>query len=177
MGAEWQALASLWLRAEKALFRSSRTDLSFDEVHKSSILEEWKDWIYAKIMKTDAKRPSASFRKAFTNYLGGLPSDTVAIGGAVMDNIWCRPGKTGILGLMLCLYWQGEYSALGMIGMQIFSAFKEFLTQSLRNPSCKIILTVYFVQLLLTTAGKGQNAIELPVEEMAHRSTSVLNFA
>jgi len=113
MGAEWQALASLWLRAEKALFKSGRTDLSFDEVRKSSIPEEWKDWIYAKIMKTDAKRPSESFGKVFTNYLGGLPSGAVAIGGAVMDNIWCRPGKTGILGLILCLYWQGEYSGAG----------------------------------------------------------------
>jgi hypothetical protein len=113
MGAEWRALASLWLRAKKALFKSSRTDLSFDEVRKSGIPEEWKDWIDAKIMKTDTKHPSESFGKAFTNYLNGLPSGAVAIGGTVMDHIWCRPGKTGILGLILCLYWQGEYSGTG----------------------------------------------------------------
>jgi hypothetical protein len=30
-----------------------------------------------------------------------------------MDNIWCRPGKTGILSLLLCIYWQTEHSGAG----------------------------------------------------------------
>jgi hypothetical protein len=113
MGAEWQALASLWLHAEKALAKSGRADLSFEEVQQSDIPEEWKEWMYAKTMKIDAKRPSESFGKTFTNYLRGLPSGAMEGGGTVMANIWCRPGKTGILGLLLCLYWQGEYSGAG----------------------------------------------------------------
>ena len=67
----------------------------------------------AKLMKTDAKRPSDTFGKVFTDYLNGLLSTTSNIGGTAMAAIWCRPGKTGILGLLLCLYWQVEYSGGG----------------------------------------------------------------
>jgi hypothetical protein len=113
MGAKWRALGSLWLRAEQALSKSGRTDLSVDEVRKSNIPEEWKDWMNAKITKIDARRPSESFGKTFTDYLKQLPSDTAQVGGTVMDHIWCRPGKTGILGLLLCIYWQAEHSGAG----------------------------------------------------------------
>ena len=113
MGAQWQALGSLWLRAEQALSKSGRTDLSMDEVRKSDIPAEWKDWMSAKIKRTDASRPSESFGNIFTNYLSGLLPGSIKAGGTVMANIWCRSGKTGILGLLLCLYWQAEYSGAG----------------------------------------------------------------
>jgi len=67
----------------------------------------------AKLMQTDAKRPSDKFGKVFTDYLNGLPSTPSDIGGAVMAAVWCCPGQTGILGLLLCLYWQAEYSGGG----------------------------------------------------------------
>ena len=49
----------------------------------------------------------------FTDYLNGLPLAPSEISGAVMAVVWCRPGKTGILGLLLCLYWQAEYWGSG----------------------------------------------------------------
>jgi hypothetical protein len=113
LGAQWRSLAALWLRAESALSKSGRTDLSFTQIRKASLPEEWKEWMNAKLMKTDAKRPSDKFGKVFTDYLNGLPSTPSDIGGAVMAAVWCRPGKTGILGLLLCLYWQAEYSGGG----------------------------------------------------------------
>ena len=58
--------------------------------------------------------PAESFRKVFTNYLKGLPLTTMETGGTVMTEIWCCPGKMGILGLLLCLYWQLEYSGAGL---------------------------------------------------------------
>ena len=64
-------------------------------------------------MKTDVVRPPESFGKVFTNYLKGLPSTVLEIGGTVMTEIWCRPGKTGIMGLLLCLNWQAVYSGAG----------------------------------------------------------------
>jgi hypothetical protein len=103
---QWRSLAALWLRAESALSKSGRTDLSFTQIHKASLPEEWKEWRNAKLMKTDAKHPSDKFGKVFTNYLNGLPSTLSDVGGAIMAAVWCRPGKTGILGLLLCLYWQ-----------------------------------------------------------------------
>jgi len=64
-------------------------------------------------MKTDTKGPSESFRKVFTTYLNELLSSTMAIQGTIMTEIWCHPGKTSIIGLLLCLYWQAEYSDAG----------------------------------------------------------------
>ena len=113
LGAEWKTLAALWLRAEVLLSKSARTDLSFDQIRQSSIPEAWKDWMLAKLMNTDANRPAEIFGTVFTDYLNKLPSSTMAIGGTVMTEIWCRPGKTGIIGLLLCLYWQAECSGAG----------------------------------------------------------------
>jgi hypothetical protein len=113
MGAEWQSLASLWLRTDTALIRSGRTDLSFKEIHQLSIPDDWKQWMFAKIMKVDAKCPPDSFGKVFTDYLHGLPANTDVIGGTVMDQAWSRSGPTGVIGLILCLYWQAVYSGAG----------------------------------------------------------------
>jgi len=113
MGAEWQALASLWLRTDTALIRSARTDLSLKEIHQLSIPDAWKQWMFAKAMKTDAPHPSEAFGKVFTDYLSSLPASTHAIGGTVMNQAWSRSGQTGVIGLVLCLYWQAVYSGAG----------------------------------------------------------------
>jgi hypothetical protein len=113
LGAEWQSLGSLWLRTDTALIKSGRTDLSFKEIYESSIPDDWKQWMAAKAMKTDAKRPSESFGKVFTNYLRSLPASTHTIGGTVMDQVWSRSGRTGVIGLVLCLHWQAVYSGAG----------------------------------------------------------------
>jgi len=67
----------------------------------------------SKLMNIDARPPADSFGKVFTAYLKGLSSSNMKDRGTVMTEIWCRPGKTGILGLLLCLYWQAEYSGAG----------------------------------------------------------------
>jgi hypothetical protein len=110
---EWKALAALWLRTEISLAKSDRNDLSFTQIRKSSIPNEWKDWMNAKLMNTDAKCPLESFGKSFTVYLKSLPSTTFTTNGTVMTEIWCRPGKTGIIGLLLCLNWQAVFSGAG----------------------------------------------------------------
>jgi len=112
-GSTWHTLAGLWLRAEVALCKSGRTDLSFKEIHQSVIPSQWKDWMCAKLMKMDMAPPSDTFGKIFTDYLSGLPVSTLRIGGSVMEEVWSRPGKTGIIGLLLCLFWQAEYSSAG----------------------------------------------------------------
>ena len=113
LGAEWKALTAQWLRAEILLSKTSRTDLSFAEIHVSSIPDAWKDWMSTKVMNTDAHRPTQAFRLVFTDYLNKLPSSTMAIEGTVMTEIWCRPGITSIISLLLCLYWQVEFSGAG----------------------------------------------------------------
>jgi hypothetical protein len=113
LGVEWRALGAQWVQAETALSRSGRTDLSFNEVCKAPIPNEWKEWMNAKLMNIDVKRLAESFRKVFTDYLKSLPSTTLKAGGTVGMPMWCRPGKTGVPGLLLCLYWQAEYAGVG----------------------------------------------------------------
>jgi hypothetical protein len=54
-GAKWQALASLWLRAEATLVKSGHSTLSYNEIDQSSIPEEWKDWMSSKLLRTNVK--------------------------------------------------------------------------------------------------------------------------
>ena len=82
--AEWQALTTLWLHTETTLSKSSHIDLSFTEICKASIPNEWKVWMNAKVMKIDAKHLVESFRQVLTNYLNGLPSTVFNIGNTVM---------------------------------------------------------------------------------------------
>lgn len=79
---------------------------------KLSIPDVWKQWMFTKAMKTDAPCSSEAFRKVFTDYLHGLPASTHKIRGTVMDQAWSHLGWTGIIGLVLCLYWQVVYSGL-----------------------------------------------------------------
>ena len=104
LGKRWQSLAKLWIRTETVLLKSNLNDLSFTQIHKSSIPEDWKNWMNAKLMNTDARLPDESFGKSFTQYLKGLQLTSQDSGSTVMSALWCRPGKTGILGLLLCLY-------------------------------------------------------------------------
>jgi hypothetical protein len=116
------------------LSKSGHTKLSFNEIRKSSIPEDWKEWMYSKLMKTDAKHPAESFGHVITNYLNRLPSTTLTIGGTVMTEIWCRPGKTGILGLILCLYWQAEHSGAGNNWMKNMKCVEGIFNAILADP-------------------------------------------
>ncbi|KAI0245018.1 hypothetical protein BJV78DRAFT_1159260 [Lactifluus subvellereus] len=110
-GHDWQALATLWLRAETSVSKSGRADLTIAEIRSLSIPDEWKEWMTAKLMKTDTNPPSDAFGQVLTEYLSRLPPSVFKAGGkSVMTQVWCRLGRTGIVGLLLCLHWQVEYS-------------------------------------------------------------------
>ena len=113
MGTRWQALATLWLCAEEVLSSSGHTDLSFLQIRKSTLPDNWKEWMNAKLMRTDTPVPAESFRKIFTSYLKGIQSIMLEWGGTVTTEIWCHSGRMGIVGLLLCLYWQSTYSGAG----------------------------------------------------------------
>ena len=110
---QWQALAALWLHAEAILSKTAQSDLSLDEICSSDIPVAWKDWMNVKHLKMDAQTPLDTFRQVLTDYLASLPSSTGKVGGSIMKQVWCRPGKMGIFGLLLCLYWQAEYAGAG----------------------------------------------------------------
>jgi len=110
MGTDWQALSALWLRAEALITRSARPDLLFTQICKSAIPDHWKEWMNAKLMKTDVDRPPKAFGMVLTDYLKGVPSSRPEGRSTVMSEIWCRPGVTGIIGLLVCLHWQAKDS-------------------------------------------------------------------
>ena len=113
LGGDWQTLGNLWLHTETVLAWSSCTDLTFAKIHELSIPDEWKDWMCAKLMRTEAIHLAESFGKVFTDYLNGLPLSAQKLSGTVMNEGWSHPGQTGIVGLILCLYWQAEYAEAG----------------------------------------------------------------
>jgi hypothetical protein len=104
LGVEWQALGLLWLRTNTALIRSTWTDLSLKGIHQLSIPDAWKEWMFAKAMKPNAPHPLEAFGKTFTKYLCSLPASTHAIGGTILDQPWFHSGRTGVIGIVFCLY-------------------------------------------------------------------------
>jgi len=113
LGKDWHALAALWLRAEAQLVRLGRPDLEFDEVRTSSLPGALKEWVQCKLLRVDAPRPRESFGTEFTAYLQQLPWDKMTQGNNILDQIWCRTGKSGTLILVVGLYWQAIFSGGG----------------------------------------------------------------
>ena len=105
LGREWQLLAKPWLCMELSLVKAAWSDLLFNKIHLSNIPQDWKDWMSAKLMSSNASQPAELFGPKFTKYLKGLPPSVHMTGGAVMEQVWCRSGKTGMVGLLLCLFW------------------------------------------------------------------------
>ena len=66
LGDRWQVLCKLWLHAEAILESSTCSDLSFTQIHKSAIPEDWKDWMNSKLMNSNAKAPADTFGNVFT---------------------------------------------------------------------------------------------------------------
>ena len=134
LGSQWQSLARLWLRAEMALVKAARSDLSFNDISQSELPEDWKNWMISKLMKSDAQRPTSTFGQHFTDYIKRLPTDARKAGGTVMQQVWCRSGKTGILGLLLCLYWQAEYCGTGYAWKGNLKAVEDIFNAILSEP-------------------------------------------
>lgn len=103
----------LWRRADALLAKTGRGDLLIKEIRASTLPITLKDWLYSKIMHTDASAPEESFGKEYTYYLERLPWNTMTKGDAVLAEVWCRSGKTGIIVLLLGLHWQAVYSGAG----------------------------------------------------------------
>ena len=104
LGLEWCSLVTFWLWTETFLLKAARANLTLTEIHKSDIPQAWKDWISCKIMKVDAPWPLETFGPMFTHYLKGLPASVCKSRGMVMEQEWCRSGKTRVIGLLLCLF-------------------------------------------------------------------------
>ena len=72
LGDQWQGVCKLWLCAETLLEGSTHSNLSFTQISKSAIPEDWKDWMHLKLMNSDVRPPVDSFGNMFTDYFKGL---------------------------------------------------------------------------------------------------------
>ena len=63
------------------------------------------------------------------------PTGVLKPGGIVMQQMWCRPGKTGTLGLLLCLFWQAQYSGVGPEWNNNINSVKQILNAIILEPS------------------------------------------
>lgn len=113
LGPRWHSLASTWLRAETALHRSGKPDLTYKEIKDSSLPDDWKDWMYNKLMRVDNRGPSDSWPQCFTEYLQTLSIAPDASNHTFFDEPWVRSGRTGIIGLVNGLNWQALHFAAG----------------------------------------------------------------
>jgi len=56
------------------------------------------------VMKPNVPCPSEALGKVFTEYLHGLPASMHAICGTILDQPWSHSGRTGVIGVVFCLY-------------------------------------------------------------------------
>ena len=124
-----------------------------------------------KLMKSDASHPSKAFGKTFTDYLKGLPMDVQKTGGNVMQQIWHRTGGMGIIGLLLCLYWQAEY-----VGKIISNLSNKSSMPFCRSPICKLSYFLIFFPYLLC-AGKDPNITVQLADILAPPNAHISNYS
>ena len=114
LGKPWHSLATLWLRAEVLLAKTGRPDIGIKDIHNSSLPMPLKDWLYSKLLHQDAPCRREDFECKITDYLLKLPWETITHGDGILEQVWCHPGRTGIIIFLLGLYWQADSLNVGM---------------------------------------------------------------
>ena len=152
LGERWHKLAALWLRAETLLGKSGQGDLTFKTIFDSNLPDPLKEWLSTRILRTDAARPGESFGKEFTTYLVNLPWGVFADGNGIMNELWCRPGKTGIIIFLVGLYWQAIYSGAGKTWASNLERVETIFCAILKAPALYVTLFLHFtIELIVIT--------------------------
>jgi hypothetical protein len=110
---EWRALCTLWLRAEAALSKTGLSDLKVTQINTISLPDDIKTWMLNKKISEDGPLPSNDFGKIWTDFLSQRKISEWQDTKDILQEPWCRPGKTGIVIFLLGIYWQAEYSGTG----------------------------------------------------------------
>jgi hypothetical protein len=152
LGERWHKLAALWLRAETLLGKSGQGDLTFKTIFDSNLPDPLKEWLSTRILRTDAARPGESFGKEFTTYLVNLPWGVFADGNGIMNELWCRPGKTGIIIFLVGLYWQAVYSGSGKTWASNLERVETIFRAILKAPALYVAIFLCFtIELIVVT--------------------------
>lgn len=112
-GDKWRSIGALWLRAEITLSKTGRLDLSIEEINSLNMPEVIKNWILSTRSSQDGQPPDSTFGKIWSDYILALPFAEWKNDNMILQEPWCRPGRTGIIVFLLGLHWQAEYSGGG----------------------------------------------------------------
>lgn len=110
---EWRNLCTLWLRVEGALAKTGRPDLTTKEINDLMVPPDILHWMLGRKLSQDHPLPDESFGNVWTTFLSGLTVSDWERTSTILEEVWCRPGLTGIVFFLLGTYWQAEYSGTG----------------------------------------------------------------
>lgn len=144
---EWRSLSALWLRVEAALGKTGHNDLSIAEVNGTSLPQSVKDWMLSKKLSQDAHPPDSRFGKIWTDFIAGLPLSEWQEKGSILQEKWCRPGKTGVVMFLLGVYWQAKYSGAGNDWISNVQRIDAVFNLILANPNLYVVPIICLVQI------------------------------
>jgi hypothetical protein len=171
--AEWRSLSTLWLRVEVSLAKTGRGDLSIAEVNSMSIPSAVKDWMMSKKMSQNADPPGSGFGKVWTDFLAALPMSKWAKQQDILQEQWCRPGKTGIVLFLLGINWQAKYSATGKDWYLNVKRVEEMFNIILADPTLHVIVLsplTCMLTLILTVNAQSAGGKMITHREALRRS-------
>jgi hypothetical protein len=108
-----------------------------------------KDWMMSKKMSQDAHPPDSGFGKVWTDFLAGLQMSKWAKKQNILQEQWCRPGKTGIILFLLGIHWQAKYSATGNDWYLNVKRVQEMFNIILADPTLHVIV-LFLLTCMLT---------------------------
>jgi len=156
---EWRSLSALWLRVDAALAKTGRGDLTIVEINSMSIPGNVKDWLMSKKMSRDAHPPDSGFGKVWTDFLANLPVSKWAKKPCILQEQWCRPGKTGVVLFLLGIHWQAKYSATGNDWNRNVERIQQIFNIILTDPTLCVTQICSFTMLFtIIIIGNAQSA-------------------
>lgn len=109
---EWRTLCQLWLRVEGSLAKTGLPDLTHPEIKDLTVPPDVLNWMINRQLSQEHPPPDDGFAKVWTTFLSQLAvSDWET--SDILQEMWCRPGPTGIVFLLLGTHWQAEYCGTG----------------------------------------------------------------
>ena len=110
---EWRALCRLWLRVEGSLAKTGLPDLTRRELNDLTVPPDVLNWMINTQLSQEHPPPDDGFGKVWTTFLSQLAVSDWETTSDILQEMWCRPGQTGIVFLLLGTHWQAEYCGTG----------------------------------------------------------------
>ena len=88
-------------------------DLTNQEINNLAVPPDIVNWMLHKKLSQEHPQPDGGFDKVWTTFLSQLAISDREKTSDILQEMWCRPGHTGIVFLLLGMHWQAEYFGTG----------------------------------------------------------------